>query len=72
MLSGSLGSSLLYPAAGAREYAAVIADIWSKPARYRMMSMASRMVYERRLNWEIWSKTATEVFQKVCEEVKAE
>lgn len=48
-------NGLLLPMrAGPSEYAAAIAEIWSRPAVYRAMQVAARDAYESRLNWRAW------------------
>jgi glycosyltransferase involved in cell wall biosynthesis len=46
---------------GGEAYAARIAALWSDQDRYRAMRAESRRVFETRLNWDAWGRTAAQV-----------
>jgi len=43
-------------AAGPREYAAAIRDLWLDEQRYRQMVVTARDAYESELNWDTWGR----------------
>ncbi len=61
--NGKNGFLLPYTANG-KEYAKVIANVFSDESKYKSLSVESRNLFESRLNWDKWA----EVFMKAYEE----
>jgi glycosyltransferase involved in cell wall biosynthesis len=54
---------LLPPEAGGDEYAAVIAELFASPARYRTLREASRHAFDDRLNWDAWGRATARILR---------
>ena len=62
--SGENGFLLPFEARG-RDYAELIADIYSKPQRYQELVRSSRKAFEQRLNWDTWGRTVAGIMKQV-------
>ena len=54
------------------DYAEKIRYLWSNPTEYQQLRATSRYEYETRLNWDIWSKKVTKIFEQTVEQYKNE
>lgn len=48
---------------GAEAYARIILDLWRDRDRYHALCVSSRQEYDRRLNWDSWSRGAQSVLE---------
>jgi glycosyltransferase involved in cell wall biosynthesis len=58
---------LLPNGATGKEYAKIIEDLYFDWEKYTKLSTASRLYYEKSLNWDSWSKCLTSIIEdKIC------
>ena len=63
---------LLPLSAKAEEYANKIIRVFSDQKTYLQLRKNTRREYERRLNWDVWSKKVTKIFEQTVEQYKNE
>jgi glycosyltransferase involved in cell wall biosynthesis len=72
VLDQGINGFLLPPNATGTQYADQVIAIFSDPASYRKTLEASRRLFDEKLNWDAWGRSARPFFERVAAKVTKE